>query len=83
MIRVFLCYAPLAWLGGLLFDIPGLFIGAVTGNAIAAFIAWSMLKSVYKNLEHDSTFKTTEKAQDLATEKMENNVIEAGQLDAS
>ncbi|MFX4227911.1 MAG: hypothetical protein ACFHHU_08545 [Porticoccaceae bacterium] len=38
--RVLLLYIPLAWTGGHLFGIPGIFIGATIGNGIAALLGW-------------------------------------------
>lgn len=83
LIRTFICYAPLAWIGGLLFDIPGLFVGAVIGSAISSIIAWTMLKPVYKNLENDPTFIPKQESHDFTTEELESNAIDAGQLDVS
>ena len=80
LIRALLCYAPLAWTGGMLFGIPGLFCGAVLGNAIAVGIAWSMLKPVYRDLETDPTFMHAA-VRDHVKEKRENGAIEAGQPD--
>lgn len=80
IIRVFLCYAPLAWIGGMLFGIKGLFIGAVIGNGIATLIAWLMLKPIYVNLEKDITFMPDER-RDISVEELESDAIEAGQLD--
>jgi len=51
LVRLFLCYVPAAWLGGLLFGIPGLFAGAVAGNGIGALIAWRMLQNTWLGIE--------------------------------
>ena len=40
LIRILLLYIPLAWLGGHLFGIPGIFAGATIGNGIAALGGW-------------------------------------------
>jgi putative MATE family efflux protein len=40
LIRLFVFYVPLAWLGGKLYGIPGLFIGCVLANMCTATIAW-------------------------------------------
>lgn len=40
LVRVLLLYIPLAWTGGHLFGIPGIFIGATIGNGIAALLGW-------------------------------------------
>jgi putative MATE family efflux protein len=80
LIRVLLCYVPLAWAGGLLYGIPGLFGGAVLGNAIAAGIAWRLLAPVYRSLEEDPTFVTAKGSLE-AGKQAENSVIAPGQLD--
>ncbi|MBZ9610617.1 MATE family efflux transporter [Rheinheimera maricola] len=41
IIRLFVLYVPLAWLGGHLFGIAGVFVGCVIANVITAAIAWS------------------------------------------
>lgn len=51
LVRVFLCYAPGAWVGSVLFGIPGLYTGAVIGNGIAMFITWRMVNSTYDSIE--------------------------------
>jgi Na+-driven multidrug efflux pump len=51
LVRLFLCYVPAAWLGGMMFDIPGLFVGAVAGNGLGAWIAWQMLLGTWRGLE--------------------------------
>jgi len=40
LIRVLFLYIPLAWIGGQLFGIPGIFVGATLGNGIAALLGW-------------------------------------------
>jgi putative MATE family efflux protein len=60
LIRLCCCYVPLVAMGGLLFDIPGLFIGACLGNGIATLIGWHVLRQTYRQLEqqHLSSWKT-------------------------
>lgn len=82
LIRSLACYAPLAWIGGLIYGIPGLFVGAVIGNCLAVLIARFMLKSVYSNLETDKTF-LPEPPQSINLEELEGNALQAGQLDAT
>jgi putative MATE family efflux protein len=45
LVRVLLLYIPLAWAGGHLFGIPGIFIGATLGNGIAALCGWFVYKA--------------------------------------
>ncbi|MDP2716016.1 MATE family efflux transporter [Rheinheimera sp.] len=40
IIRLFVFYVPLAWLGGTMFGVTGLFIGCVLGNIFTASLAW-------------------------------------------
>ena len=40
IVRLFLFYIPLGWLGSTLFDLKGLFIGLVVANALTAIFAW-------------------------------------------
>ena len=82
LIRALACYAPLAWVGGLIYGITGLFVGAVIGNCLAVLIARSMLKPVYANLETDKTF-IPEPADNAVLQELESEALEAGQLDAT
>jgi putative MATE family efflux protein len=81
VIRALLCYAPLAWIGGLLFGIWGLFLGAVLGNAVAAGIAWYMHLPVYRDLEHDPVFMPAIAAKEPAVIPAGRGVIAPRQLD--
>ena len=40
IIRLFVTYLPLAWIGGIIADLPGVFVGAVIANLITGVIAW-------------------------------------------
>ena len=40
IIRLFVFYVPLAWLGGKLYGVTGLFIGCVLANMLTATLAW-------------------------------------------
>jgi putative MATE family efflux protein len=62
--RVFLCYTPMAWVGGLVLDITGLFIGAVVGNGVAALIGWYVVKKTYKDIDSHDTFKLVPGSED-------------------
>ncbi|WP_417347135.1 MATE family efflux transporter [Ferrimonas sp.] len=43
MIRLFAMYLPLAFIGGKIAGLPGVFIGATTANFITAYIAWRIV----------------------------------------
>ncbi|PWW15918.1 MULTISPECIES: MATE family efflux transporter [Pseudidiomarina] len=40
VIRLFVMFVPLSWLGGLWYDLPGLFVGGVIANIVTGFMAW-------------------------------------------
>lgn len=40
VVRLFVMFVPLSWIGALLYDMPGLFVGGVIANAMTAGIAW-------------------------------------------
>ena len=40
IVRLFVCYVPIAYIGSLLYDLEGFFIGALLGNFIMAFISY-------------------------------------------
>ncbi|WP_345315840.1 MATE family efflux transporter [Ferrimonas gelatinilytica] len=43
IIRLFVTYLPLAWIGGKLAGLPGVFSGVVVANLVTAIIAWRWL----------------------------------------
>ena len=52
IIRLFVFYVPLAWLGGQLFGVTGLFFGCVLANVMTASLAWTWFnKTVNKQQE--------------------------------
>ena len=40
VIRLFVMFVPLSWLGAMLYDVPGLFIGGVVANFFTGLFAW-------------------------------------------
>ncbi len=40
VLRLFICYVPLAWLGGVMFGVVGVFIGCVIANLLTASVAY-------------------------------------------
>lgn len=50
IIRLFVMFVPLSWLGALWYDIPGLFVGGVIANVITGGIAWLWFQ---RELKHD------------------------------
>ena len=42
IIRLFVCYVPLAYLGSLWFGLEGFFIGALLGNVVMAVISYTL-----------------------------------------
>ena len=45
LIRLFVCYLPLLYIGSLWGGINGLIGGAAAGNLVAGFIAWKTFKA--------------------------------------
>lgn len=42
IVRLFICYVPLAYLGSVIYGLTGFFIGAVCGNVIMSFISYHL-----------------------------------------
>jgi putative MATE family efflux protein len=42
IVRLFVCYLPSAYIGSLLYGLPGLFVGALLGNVIMAMISYRL-----------------------------------------
>lgn len=82
MVRVFLCYTPMAWIGGRLFDVPGLFGGAVIGNCIAALLGWAVVRHTFRNIQEHKIFKPVEKAI-ITTAGPESAIVVPGRIDAA
>lgn len=40
LFRLFICYVPLAWFGGMLFGVTGVFIGCILANLLTASVAY-------------------------------------------
>ena len=51
LLRLFLLYMPLAYLGGQVYGLKGLFIGIAIGNCLAYLIASYFLKLTYRELD--------------------------------
>lgn len=51
LMRLFVFILPCAFLGGLLLDIPGLFLGSVVGNMFAAIFAFWLVTKMLDRLE--------------------------------
>lgn len=51
LIRFFVCYIPLAWLGGKLAGVPGVFIGATLGNLLTAGLAYHWFRQVVQRYQ--------------------------------
>lgn len=44
--RFFVFYVPLAWVGSMLYGLPGFFVGAFLGNVATAVVSWVTFKRV-------------------------------------
>jgi putative MATE family efflux protein len=51
IVRLFVCYLPLAYLGSLFFGLTGLFAGAVVGNTLMAMISYRLFTKQFKELK--------------------------------
>ncbi len=48
IVRLFVCYVPIAYLGSILFGLTGFFIGCVIGNLLMAFISYYLFNKQYE-----------------------------------
>ena len=55
IIRLFVCYLPLAYLGSLIYGLPGLFAGALLGNVLMAMISYRLFSKEFTQIEPAST----------------------------
>ena len=51
-LRLFICYLPALWLGALLADMRGLYIGVLVGNVAAGLLSWQLYRHGLRNLKH-------------------------------
>ncbi|TYK66947.1 MATE family efflux transporter [Colwellia echini] len=51
IIRLFICYVPLAYIGSLYFGLIGLLVGAVLGNMMMAMISYAQFIKQFKHIE--------------------------------
>ncbi len=49
VVRLFVCYLPLAYLGSLFYGLPGLFVGALVGNILMAMISYRVFSKQFTN----------------------------------
>ena len=47
VVRLFVCYLPLAYLGSLLYGLTGLFVGALLGNVLMAMISYRLFRKQF------------------------------------
>lgn len=50
ILRLFVCYVPLAWLGGASFGVIGVFVGCVLANLITAAVAYQWYNRVLQRI---------------------------------
>ena len=53
VVRLFVCYVPLAYIGSMLYGLHGLFIGALAGNLVMAGISYRLFSKQFANLEQE------------------------------
>jgi Na+-driven multidrug efflux pump len=49
IVRLFVCYVPLAYLGSYLYGIHGFFFGALLGNFVMAFISYRLFSKQFND----------------------------------
>ena len=49
IVRLFICYIPIAYLGSYLFGLHGFFFGAVVGNLLMAVISYRLFVKQFNN----------------------------------
>ena len=54
VVRLFVCYLPLAYLGSLIYGLAGLFAGALLGNILMAMISYRLFTKQFTQVEPDS-----------------------------
>ncbi len=58
LMRLFVFILPCAFVGGLVLDIPGLFLGSVVGNLLAAIFSYWLVNKMLDRLEHQAQLLT-------------------------
>jgi len=49
IVRLFVCYVPIAYLGSYLYGLHGFFIGALLGNLVMAFVSYRLFMKQFNN----------------------------------
>ncbi|MBU2871302.1 MATE family efflux transporter [Colwellia sp. E2M01] len=58
VIRLFICYLPIAYIGSLFYGLTGLFVGALLGNLMMAIISYNLFIKQFRSID----FTTLEQA---------------------
>ncbi|WP_448212976.1 MATE family efflux transporter [Colwellia sp. MEBiC06753] len=59
VVRLFICYVPLAYLGSYFFGIEGFFVGALLGNVVMAFISYYSFTRQFNQHQIDGEAQST------------------------
>jgi putative MATE family efflux protein len=51
VVRLFICYVPLAYLGSIFFGLTGFFVGALIGNFVMANVSYQVFMRQFKQVE--------------------------------
>lgn len=51
-LRLFVCYLPALWVGAILADMSGLYVGVLLGNVAAGLLAWSLYRKGLQHIQH-------------------------------
>ena len=52
IVRLFVCYVPLAYLGSYFYGLNGFFVGALAGNLVMAFISYQFFLKQFNDDEY-------------------------------
>ncbi|MFT6925877.1 MAG: putative MATE family efflux protein [Psychromonas sp.] len=53
-LRLFVCYLPLVWIASELWQLEGVFIGAMLGNLLAGLMAWGLYHNAIKKMRSNA-----------------------------
>lgn len=54
ILRLFICFLPMIWIGSNLFGLHGIFMGALVGNSLAGLMSWVMYNQAINKIQADN-----------------------------
>ena len=58
VIRLFICYVPLAYIGSVYYQLEGFFIGALCGNIVMALISYRIYTKQFNDMTDEQEVLT-------------------------